>query len=280
MSDAVRARHLTVSEIDPNTQINEAGFRALVSGEEMHLKKMYKSETKCRPRCKVSMFVNSVPEWQNKGAHHTRRRNVYFPMERIWVDEGKAADRLQMESLIEQGKGCWIAQKDIFYFRDKVEPHSVSFLRFFVLGAMEFYRKGNIEVPPSLNEFQERELRDKADAVAEYVDNHLIYCLGAKLRLPDIVNDFRKITGIDDMSFSRAKFLEALDKAIVEKAKDEAYNQYRSIVKVNRRDGSGRPEQQSKGMLYTDLTFRDHSKATWNPQPQFDEDKFDEDKNK
>ena len=135
-------------------------------------------------------------------------------------------------------------------------------------------------MPPSLNEFQERELRDKADAVAEYVDNHLIYCLGAKLRLPDIVNDFRKITGIDDMSFSRAKFLEALDKAIVEKAKDEAYNQYRSIVKVNRRDGSGRPEQQSKGMLYTDLTFRDHSKATWNPQPQFDEDKFDEDKNK
>lgn len=164
--------------------------------------------------------------------------------------------------------------------RDKVAPHLVPFLRFFVLGAMEFYRKGNIEVPPSLNEFQERELRDKADAVAEYVDNHLIYCLGAKLRLPDIVNDFRKITGIDDMSFSRAKFLEALDKAIVEKAKDEAYNQYRSIVKVNRRDGSGRPEQQSKGMLYTDLTFRDHSKATWNPQPQFDEDKFDEDKNK
>jgi phage/plasmid-associated DNA primase len=261
LSDARHARHVTVSEVDKSTKPNEAALRSLISGETQHVKQMYGKEIKCTPKLKLSMFVNWLPKWEDAEAHANRRRHIYIPMQRIFVNRDDPADKIQIDEYRAQGKpDCLIAQKNVRYFQQHVLPHLQAFLRFFVLGAMEYYKNGQIEVPQSLKEHQQQELSDKPGAVAAYVEDHLMCCPDAKLRETDILDDFRKQTNVEELHFKKAAFYTALEGAI--KDKKPGGEGWELVDKYNGRDGSGRKE--GKGMLYKNLTFRDEDKAEWN----------------
>ena len=262
LSDARHARHVTVSESDKSTKTNEAALRSLISGETQHFKQMYGKEVKCTPKLKLSMFVNWLPTWEDSGAHANRRRHIYVPMMRIFVNPNDPADKIQVEEYKAQGKPeCLIAEKNVRYFEQQVLPHLQGFLRFFVLGAMEYYKSGAIEIPQSLKEYQKQELSDKPGAVAEYVDEHLQLTPGAKLLQRDILTDFRNVTQIEELTFKAKDFNEALKNAIAEKSVEW---QSPHVKYYNGRDGSGRPQKDCKGMLWEGITFRDTNKAPWN----------------
>ena len=106
---------------------------------------------------------------------------------------------------------------------------------------------------------QKKAMQDKDDVVADCVEDHLQVVQGAKLRIQDIIEDFRKMTGTDDTGFSDKRLADALEKAIREKG--PAWD---DVKKYNGRDGSGREPQKCKGMLYSNLTFKDRNKAKWN----------------
>ena len=245
--DARCARHLTVSEADESTKISEAAFRSLVSGESQHIKQMYKKELQCKPCLKTSFFVNDLPKWDNMNAFCTTRRSVYVPLKKIYVDEGKHADRKQVEKYkADNMHECLIAPKDTFYFEKRVRGHESAFLRFWVLGAMAFYRNGKIDIPDSLNEHQRVEFVDKDVMVDDYVEDYLEVAPGAKTLVADITKDFRDKKGVGQMTFSDAKFFQALKKAIEEKGPA-----WESVTKRNGRVNG------TKGMLYDNVSFQE-----------------------
>ena len=262
--DASRARHVTVSEMDKTAKISEAALRALVSGESQHLKQMWQKEQKVRPCLKLSLFVNELPTWADPTAHCTRRRNIYLPMKKIFLAENDPADMIQKDEYKSQGKPeCLIGLKDPFYFRDKVLPHLPAFLKFWVQGAVEFYKNGRLDIPLFLEEHQHKELSDKSLEVDNYVEEHLVKQMEAKLLQRDILDDFRKVTKIDELSFKTKDFFTALEKAIQDKGQE-----WYDVRKYNGRDGSLRTDSKGKdlgkGVLFRNLTFRDTTKAPWN----------------
>jgi len=264
--DAKDARHVTVSEMDNSAKISEAALRALISGESQHLKQMWQKELKVRPCLKLSLFVNELPTWADATAHCTRRRNVYLPMKKIFLDENSPADAIQKEEYRSQGKpDCLIGRKDPFYFRNQVKPHAKAFLKFWVDGAVHFYKAGCLDIPTFLHEHQRKELSDKSVDVEAYVDEHLVVKPGAKLLQRDIFDDFKRQTEIEELSFKAKDFFAALQKAIAEKGPE-----FQQVQRYNGRDGSMRKDANGKdigkGMLYANLTFKDATKAPWNVQ--------------
>ena len=202
LSDARHARHVTVSEVDKSTKPNEAALRSLISGETQHLKQMYGKEVKCTPKLKLSMFVNWLPKWEDAEAHANRRRHIYIPMQRIFVNRDDPADKKQIDEYRAQGKpDCLIAPKNVRYFQQHVLPHLQAFLRFFVLGAMEYYKNGQIEVPQSLKEHQQQELSDKPGAASRWqLTQKIISCAA---QTPNCVKQiFSTISGSRPMSKS------------------------------------------------------------------------------
>ena len=247
--DARHARSVTISESDNSTKISEAATRALVTGEQQHIKQMYKKEVKVRPNFKIMCCVNELPQWDNGNAFCTTRRNLYVPLKKIYIDSRKAADRKQADEYRAQGMPeCLIAQKDTFYKETTVHGHESAFLRFWVLGAMDFYQSGNIDIPDSLNEHQRVELGDKAVMVDDYVEDYLEVAPGAKTLVADITKDFRDRTGMGQMTFSDAKFFQALKKAIEEKG-----TAWESATKRNGRVNG------TKGMLYDNVSFKERA---------------------
>ena len=79
----------------------------------------------------------------------------------------------------------------------------------------------------------------------------------SKLRIHDILNDFRGTTQVQVETFSDNAFFNALREAIAQMGPD-----WKCIENYNGRDGSRRKE--GKGMLYSNLTFKQPGKATWN----------------
>ena len=75
--DARHARSVTISESDQSTKISEAATRTLVTGEQQHMKQMYKKEVKVKPCFKITCCVNELPQWDNGNAFCTTRRNLY-----------------------------------------------------------------------------------------------------------------------------------------------------------------------------------------------------------
>ena len=169
-----------------------------------------------------------------------------LPLRKIYVDEGKEADRKQVEKYkADNMHECLIAPKDTFYFEKRVRGHESAFLRFWVLGAMAFYRNGKIDIPDSLNEHQRVEFVDKDVMVDDYVEDYLEVAPGAKTLVADITKDSRDKTGIGQMTFSDAKFFQALKKAIEEKGPA-----WESVTKRNGRVNG------TKGMLYDNVSFK------------------------
>ena len=101
---------------------------------------------------------------------------------------------------------------------------------------------------------------DKSLEVDNYVEEHLVKQMEAKLLQRDILDDFRKVTKIDELSFKTQDFFTALEKAMG--------LEWYDVRKYNGRDGSLRKDSKgkdlSKGMLFLNLTFRDTTKAPWN----------------
>ena len=260
LSDAKHARHVTISEVDKSTQHNEATLRALVSGETQHFRQMYQQDEKHTPRLKLSMFVNWLPTWEDPEAHANRRRHMYVPMPRIFVNPDDPVDQIQIAEYRRQGKPeCLIATKNVRYCEEQVLPHLQGFLCFFVLGAMEYYKNGRIAIPQSLKEHQKQELSGKPGAVAEYVKDNLILAPDAKLLQRDILADFRTVTQIGEISFKERDFNKALHQAITERGLG-----WEHVQAYNGRDGSGRAKSGDKGILYRGITFKDAAKAPWN----------------
>ena len=249
--------------MDSTAKISEAAMRGLVSGESQHMKQIWQKECKVKPCLKLSLFVNELPTWTDPSAHCTRRRNVYVPMQKIFLDENSPADAIQKEEYRSQGKpDCLIGRKDPFYFRNQVKPHAKAFLKFWVDGAVHFYKAGCLDIPTFLHEHQRKELSDKSVDVEAYVDEHLVVKPGAKLLQRDIFDDFKRQTEIEELSFKAKDFFAALQKAIAEKGPE-----WQQVQRYNGRDGSLRKDAKGKdlkGMLFANLTFSNATKAPWN----------------
>ena len=257
LSDAVDARHVFISETDKTMRINEAAFRSLVSAEPQHLKRMYKAEKSCKPNAKYTFAVNDLPQWKDADAYHTRRRNIYILLQKIYVNLSTPEGKQKHDEYQKNGKMHMIAERDVTYYEDKVLPHKPAFLKFWIRGAMEFYKTKDIPIPSSMIKHQEHMAYNKNSIVLEYVEEHLCVVPSAKLRLDDILNDFRRTTRMEEETFSNKAFFNALHEAIAEMGPD-----WKCVDKYNGRDGSRRKE--GKGMLYSNLTFKKSGKAPWN----------------
>ena len=84
---------------------------------------------------------------------------------------------------------------------------------------MHFYETRRLDIPVFLHEHQRKdsEISDKSLEVEAYVDEHLTVKPGAKLLQRDILDDFRKLTQVEELSFRAKDFFAALGKAIAEK---------------------------------------------------------------
>jgi len=253
LHDARHARHVTISESDKSTKISEAAFRSLVSGEKQHLKTMWKKEAKCTVNMKMSFAVNTLPQWDDSSAYCTTRRNIYIMMKKVYIDmESAAGKKLADEYRAKGTPQSLIAQKDVKYFDNKVKGKESAFLRFMVLGAMEYYKNGIIQIPPSLNAHQRMELSDKVGAVEEYVEDYLEIVDGNKMLQQDILTHFRTTTEIEEISFKPRDFFSALEKAIKDKGPD-----WMSAIRYNGRTPTG-----GKGMLWKNVGFVDRAGQT------------------
>ena len=58
---------------------------------------------------------------------------------------------------------------------------------------MEFYKTRDIPTPSCMIKHQEHMACNKNSIVSEYVEEHLCVVSGAKLRIHDILNDFRGV---------------------------------------------------------------------------------------
>jgi len=122
---------------------------------------------------------------------------------------------------------------------------------------MEFYKTRDIPIPSCMIKHQEHMACNKNSMVSEYVEEHLCVVSGAKLRIHDILNDFRSTTQIQEETFSNNAFFNELREAIAQMGPD-----WKCVRNYNGRDGSRRKE--GKGMLYSNLTFKQPGKAPWN----------------
>jgi P4 family phage/plasmid primase-like protien len=246
LHDARRARHVTVSESDKSTKISEAAFRSLVSGEKQHFKTMWKKEAKCDVHMKLTFAVNTLPEWDDGSAYCTTRRNIYIPLKKVYIDmESAAGMKLAAEHREKGLPESLIAQKDPCYFANAVKGNEPAFLRFMVLGAMEYYKNRTIEIPASLHAHQLAELSDTAGAVCDYVTDFLEIAEGTRTLQRDIIAHFKTTTAIGDMSFKCNDFIATLQKAIKDKGSDWA-----SAKKYDGRASNG-----EKGMVWGNVGF-------------------------
>jgi phage/plasmid-associated DNA primase len=100
---------------------------------------MYVKETEKKPVMKITFMVNELPKFKNPDAHSTRRRNVYVPLDVVFLDLEKAPDMAMRDKFASEGKSSsLIVKKNENYFREHVEPYKQAFLTFLVQGAMAF----------------------------------------------------------------------------------------------------------------------------------------------
>jgi len=250
LNDARSARHITISESDASTKISEAAFRSLVSGEEQYVKSMWEKEKKCKPNAKMTFVVNELPQWDDKKAFCTTRRNLYVLLKKIYVDEESGAGQIEAGKCRAKGMPeCLIGKKDVRYFDKAVTGKESAFLRFFVQGAMEYYARDKIDIPPSLKAHQKMEMLDKNGAVEEYVEDYLEIVDGKKTLQDEILAHFRTTTAIEEISFKTIPLIKALEEAIKDKGPS-----WESAIKYNGRIGSGSTK---RGMLWKHVAFKD-----------------------
>jgi P4 family phage/plasmid primase-like protien len=210
LHDAMRARLVMISESDDSLKIHESAFRSLVSGEKTKSKTMYKREVDVKPKMKVVMYVNSVPKFANSSAFYTARRNAYFPLRKIFVDENVEADRREAENYREMKMPeCLIGEKDRLFFDKHVLGHEASFLKFWVEGAVRYYAdQQNMQIPQSIQEQTSRELFDAESAVEEFVDKRLRVWSGKKTSVKELYAEFQQTFSdeVDILTFDVKKF--------------------------------------------------------------------------
>jgi D5 N terminal like len=122
LHDAFNVRVVMINEGDKSLKIHESAFRSLVSCEETKSKTMYKREKDVKPSMKITMFVNNLPVFEDKSNFCTSRRNVYFPLRKIFVDRRNAADRKEIEEYRRMKlPECLIGDKDTSFFEKYVQ---------------------------------------------------------------------------------------------------------------------------------------------------------------
>jgi phage/plasmid-associated DNA primase len=249
LHDALRARVVMINESDKSLKIHESAFRSLISGEKTKSKTMYKREKDAKPEMKISFFVNNLPTFEDNSAFCTARRNAYFPLRKIFVDEKVEADRIQIANYREMKMPeCLIADKDRSFFETNVMGYEQNFLKFWVDGAAKYYSNGkNIDIPQSLQEQSRREVFDVESAMDEFVDDKLEVSKGVKTSVKMLYKEFELMfpNQIDNLTFDIKKFGAELKKKI--EAKGVAWD----VVK--KRNGGVGGE---KGMLWVNLAIR------------------------
>jgi len=222
LHDAMRARLVMISESDDSLKIHESAFRSLISGEKTKSKTMYKRETDVVPRMKISMYVNNVPKFANSSAFCTARRNAFFPLRKIFVDEKLEADRREAEHYRSMKMPeSLIGEKDRLFFEKHVVGHETSFLKFWVDGAIQYYANGqDMDIPMSLQEQMGRELFDTESAVDEFVDEKLEVFRDAKVSVKDLYRQFELMFPgqVDVVTFDLNRFGTELKKRIEARA--------------------------------------------------------------
>jgi len=139
--DARGARLITVSESDTNAKISEGAFKSIVSGEDQHLKTMWKKGTTMSSKAKLTMAVNVLPQWENPQDTSCTRRNMYIHMKKLFLDLDEDISKKKIKDYHAQGlPDCLNVQKDNNYFKNYVVENRASFLSFFVEGAIQYYK--------------------------------------------------------------------------------------------------------------------------------------------
>jgi len=252
LHDAMRARLVMISESDDLLKIHESAFRSLVSGEKTKSKTMYKREVDVKQRMKVAMYVNNVPKFANGSAFYKARRNAYFPLKKIFVDENLEGDRREADHYRAMNlPECLIGEKDRLFFEKHVLGHEASFLRFWVEGAVRLYRNGQrIDILRSLQEQTNRQQFDTESAVDEFVDERLQYRWKSKVSVRDLYRAFELMfpDQVDIVTFDIKKFGTQLKKRI--EAKAVAAAGWADVKKRNGGIGS------DKGMVWVNLALR------------------------
>jgi len=128
-------------------------------------------------------------------------------MEKLFLDLHEDVSKNKIKEYRAQGKpDCLIVQKDNNYFNNYVVENRTSFLRFFVEGAMHYYKTGSIPIPASLNAQQLVQSLDKEQVVQEYALEHLRFSTGEKTSLKAIRKHFRNTTKIESITLKDRDF--------------------------------------------------------------------------
>jgi P4 family phage/plasmid primase-like protien len=249
LHDALGARVVMVNESDKSHKIHESSLRSLISCEKTKTKTMYKREKDVKPEMKITMFVNNLPVFEDKSNFCTSRRNVYFPMRKIFVDRDKEADRREIESYKDMKMPeCLIGDKDSSFFEKYVQGKEQSFLKFWVDGSAKYYSNDKkIDIPKSIQHQSSREVFDVESAMDEFVDDMLEVSKGEKASVKMLYKEFQLLfpNQTDNLTFDIKKFGVELKKKI--ETKGVAWD----VVK--KRNGGVGGE---KGMLWTNLALR------------------------
>jgi len=138
-------------------------------------------------------------------------------MRKLFLDVDEDISKKKIADYSAQGlPACLIVQKDNNYFKNYVVANRASFLRFFVEGAMQYYKTETIQIPPSLNAQQLVQTLDRDEAVQAYALDHLCISAGERTSLKAICQHFRDTTKIESITLKDKTFAAMLRNATKE----------------------------------------------------------------
>jgi hypothetical protein len=169
-------------------------------------------------------------------------------MKKLFLDLNEDVSKTKIKEYRAQGlPDCLIVQKDNNYFTNYVAEHRVAFLRFFVEGAMQYYKTETIPIPASLNAQQLVQTLDKPEAVQAYALEHLCICEGEKTSLREITQHFRDTTKIQSITLKNKAFATLLRAATLEMGPEWTERVKYHLMRV----------KADVGMGYLNVTFSD-----------------------
>jgi hypothetical protein len=159
-----------------------------------------------------------------------------------------AVNKMQADGMRKRGlQECLIQVKDKHYYENHVEPHLSSFLRFFVKGAVAYYKnKGSIDIPQTMQITAQQETRgDVEDTLMDFVRAKLVPtlpALGNKLLTSEIEKAFKESAEdlVNVTSLDTAVFGKHLKKAI-DKMRKEHGGPWTEVYKDQRHVGREKP---------------------------------------
>lgn len=277
LSDVKRARVVTISEMDENQKFNEGALRSIISGEPQFLKQMYQKEVSTPIYLKLLFFVNWMPKWNDPNALCTRRRNITMQMPRIFIDKTSPEGKIQLEKHKNAGIHPSLIAEIDRNMKHAIKKHKKAFIRFWVLGAIEYYKQGKFDIPSYFKELMEQLKIDPVEVVHQYIHKHLKIQKGARL-LPATIfkhfNDDLKL-GIGTPISNQEAFNKAFNKAICEKgtewepqkgppATGLEYKRALEGSDAKNPEHADSAKQGANAMCWINVTFKDPNKAKWN----------------